>query len=52
MSTVSLIIYGIEFFWSFAKTRLVKFKGIDKKVLACILKNMSLDLINRGEDLD
>ena len=38
-------INGIESFWSYAKIRLVKFHGMDKKPSICILKSVSLGSI-------
>jgi transposase-like protein len=44
-------INGIESFWGYAKTRLVKFRGIDKKSFNLHLKECEFRFNNRGEDL-
>jgi len=44
-------INGIESFWSYAKIRLVKFRGIDKKNFNLHLKECEFRFNNRGEDL-
>jgi transposase-like protein len=42
-------INGIESFWSYAKIRLVKFRGIDKKALICISKSVSSGSITEAK---
>jgi len=44
-------INGIESFWGYAKTRLVKFKGMDKKMFNLHLKECEFRFNNRGEDM-
>ncbi len=44
-------INGIESFWSYAKIRLVKFRGIDKKNFNLHLKECEFRFNYRGEDL-
>ena len=44
-------INGIESFWSYAKIRLVKFRGIDKRTFNLHLKECEFRFNNRGEDL-
>ena len=44
-------INGIESFWSYAKIRLVKFRGIDKKSFNLHLKECEFRFNHRGEDL-
>ena len=44
-------INGIESFWSYAKIRLVKFHGLDKKTFNLHLKECEFRFNNRGEDL-
>ncbi len=44
-------INGIESFWSYAKIRLVKFRGIDKKNFNLHLKECEFRFNHRGEDL-
>ena len=44
-------INGIESFWSYAKIRLVKFRGIDKKNFNLHLKECEFRFNNRGKDL-
>jgi transposase-like protein len=44
-------INGIESFWSYAKIRLVKFRGIDKKSFNLHLKECEFRFNNRGKDL-
>ena len=44
-------INGIESFWSYAKIRLVKFHGMDKKTFNMHLKEGEFRFNNRGEDL-
>ena len=44
-------INGIESFWSYAKIRLVKFHGLDKKSFNLHLKECEFRFNNRGEDL-
>jgi transposase-like protein len=44
-------INGIESFWSFAKTRLTKFRGIDKKNIYLHLKECELRFNHRRENL-
>ena len=44
-------INGIESFWSYAKIRLVKFHGMDKKTFNLHLKEYEFRFNNRGEDL-
>ena len=44
-------INGIESFWSYAKIRLVKFRGIDKKSFNLHLKECEFRFNYRGEDL-
>ena len=43
-------INGIESFWSYAKIRLVKFHGMDKKTFNLHLKEGEFRFNNRGED--
>jgi hypothetical protein len=42
---------GIESFWGYAKTRLVKFKGVDKKMFNLHLKECEFRFNHRGEDM-
>ena len=44
-------INGIESFWSYAKIRLVKFHGMDKRTFNLHLKEGEFRFNNRGEDL-
>ena len=44
-------INGIESFWSYAKMRLVKFRGIDRKNFNLHLKECEFRFNHRGEDL-
>jgi transposase-like protein len=44
-------INGIESFWSYAKIRLVKFRGLDKKSFNLHLKECEFRFNHRGEDL-
>ncbi len=44
-------INGIESFWSYAKIRLVKFRGIDKNNFNLHLKECEFRFNHRGEDL-
>ena len=44
-------INGIKSFWSYAKIRLVKFHGIDKRTFNLHLKECEFRFNNRGEDL-
>ncbi len=44
-------INGIESFWSYAKIRLVKFRGIDKKSFNLHLKECEFRFNHRGEDI-
>ena len=44
-------INGIESFWDYAKTRLVKFKGMDKKMFNLHLKECEFRFNNRGKDM-
>ena len=44
-------INGIESFWSYAKIRLVKFHGIDKRTFNLHLKKCEFRFNNRGENL-
>ena len=44
-------INGIESFWSYAKIRLVKFRGLDKKNFNLHLKECEFRFNHRGEDL-
>ncbi len=44
-------INGIESFWSYAKIRLVKFHGMDKRTFNLHLKECEFRFNNRGEDL-
>jgi len=44
-------INGIESFWGFAKTRLVKFKGMDKSKFELHLKECEFRFNNRGQNL-
>jgi transposase-like protein len=44
-------INGIESFWGYAKTRLVKFKGMDKKMFNLHLKECEFRFNNRGENM-
>jgi len=44
-------INGIESFWSYAKIRLIKFRGIDKKNFNLHLKECEFRFNHRGEDL-
>ena len=44
-------INGTESFWSYAKIRLVKFRGIDKKSFNLHLKECEFRFNHRGEDL-
>ena len=41
-------INGIESFWGYAKTRLVKFKGMDKKMFNLNLKECEFRFNHRG----
>ncbi len=43
-------INGIESFWGYAKTRLVKFKGMDKKMFNLRLEECEFRFNYRGED--
>jgi len=47
----SSYINGIESFWGYAKTRLVKFKGIDKKMFNLHLKECEFRFNNRSKDM-
>ncbi|GIT98348.1 transposase [Sulfurovum sp. TSL1] len=42
---------GIESFWSYAKIRLAKFRGLDKKSFILHLKECEVRFNHRGEDL-
>jgi len=42
---------GIESFWGYAKTRLVKFKGMDKKMFNLHLKECEFRFNHSGEDM-
>ena len=44
-------INGIESFWGYAKTRLVKFKGMNKSMFNLHLKECEFRFNNRGQDL-
>jgi len=44
-------INGIESFWSYAKIRLVKFRGLDKEYFNTHLKECEFRFNHRGEDL-
>ena len=44
-------INGIESFWGYAKTRLVKFKGMDKNMFELHLKECEFRFNNRGKNL-
>ena len=44
-------INGIESFWSYAKIRLVKFHGMDKRTFNLHLKELEFRFNNQGEDL-
>ena len=44
-------INGIESFWGYAKTRLVKFKGMDKNTFNLHLKECEFRFNNRGQNL-
>ncbi len=44
-------INGIESFWGYAKTRLVKFKGMDKKMFNLHLKECEFRFNNRKQNL-
>jgi transposase-like protein len=44
-------INGIESFWGYAKIRLVKFKGMDKKMFNLHLKECEFRFNNRKQDL-
>ena len=44
-------INGIESFWSYAKIRLVKFHGMDKRTFNLHLKECEFRFNNRGQDL-
>ena len=44
-------INGIESFWGYVKTRLVKFKGMDKKMCNLHLKECEFRFNHRGEDM-
>ena len=44
-------INGIESFWGYAKTRLSRFRGIDKKTFLLHLKECEFRFNNRGENL-
>ena len=44
-------INGIESFWGYAKTRLVKFKCMDKNMFNLHLKECEFRFNNRGEDM-
>lgn len=44
-------INGIESFWGFAKTRLVRFRGMNKATFHLHLKECEFRFNNRGEDL-
>ena len=44
-------INGIESFWGYAKTRLVKFKGMNKNMFKYHLKECEFRFNNRGQDL-
>jgi len=47
----NLHINGIESFWGYAKTRLVKFKGMNKKMFNLHLKECEFRFNNREQDL-
>jgi transposase-like protein len=42
---------GIESFWGYAKTRLVKFKGMDKKMFNLHLKEYEFRSNNRKQNI-
>ena len=44
-------INGIESFWGYAKTRLVKFKGMDKKMFNLRLKECEFRFNNRKQNI-
>jgi transposase len=44
-------INGIESFWGYAKTRLVKFKGMDKNMFNLHLKECEFRFNQRGKDM-
>ncbi len=44
-------INGIESFWGYTKTRLVKFKGMDKKMSNLHLKGCEFRFNSRGQDM-
>jgi len=44
-------INGIEFFWAFAKLRLIKFKDISKKIFYLNLKEIEYRFNHRNDDL-
>jgi hypothetical protein len=44
-------INGIDSFWGCAKTRLVKFKGMDKKIFNLHLKECKFRFNQRAEDV-
>ena len=44
-------INGIESFWGYAKTRLVRFKGMDKKMFNLHLKEYEFRFNNRKKNL-
>jgi hypothetical protein len=44
-------INGIESFWGYAKTRLVKFKGMDKKMFNLHLKECEFRFNNRKQNI-
>lgn len=44
-------INAIESFWGYVKTRLVKFKGMDKKMFNLHLKECEFRFNHRGEDM-
>jgi len=44
-------INGIESFWGYAKTRLVKFKGMDKKMFNLQLKECEFRFNNRKQNI-
>ena len=48
---VASYINGIESFWSYAKIRLVKFHGMDKRTFNLHLKEGEFRFNHRGEDL-
>ena len=46
-----LILTALNFFWGYAKTRVVKFKGVDKKMFNLHLKECEFRFNNRKKNL-